>query len=166
MKLSDGVEWGIHCAMLLGALPPGGVLSGKALAEFHGVPESYLLKHLKALVAEGILVSATGPRGGYRLARGPKDISLLDIVLAIDGREPAFRCTEIRRRGPCALDDKAYPRPCGINQAMLRAEQAYRDALAGETLQALTEEFAASADKRFFALGQAWIERNVRMPAS
>ncbi len=164
MKLSEGVEWGIHCAMLLGALAQGETLSGRAMAEFHGVPESYLLKHLKALVAAGLLESVTGPKGGYRLAKPPTDISLLDVVQAIDGPGPAFRCTEIRRRGPCALEAGAYPRPCGINAAMLRAEDAYRSALAAETLAKVTGEFAAHADPRIFALGGAWLNDNKRSP--
>jgi len=166
MKLGDGVEWAIHCAMLLGGLPPGGLLSGKALAEFHGVPENYLLKHLKALTDHGILESLTGPKGGYRLARNPEDISLLDIVEAVEGGKPAFRCTEIRRRGPCALDDSAYPRPCGINRAMQRAEQSYREALAQENLKALTEEFMTTADKRFLPRAVEWFTVNTRMPKS
>ncbi|MEX3008608.1 Rrf2 family transcriptional regulator [Hoeflea sp. TYP-13] len=166
MKLSDGVEWAVHCVMLLGGLPPNATLSGKALAEFHGVPESYLLKHLKALVTEGILASVPGPRGGYRLARLPQDISLLDVVEAVDGKRPAFRCTEIRRRGPCRLDDSAYPRRCGVNRAMLRAEEAYREALSRENLKDITEDFLAGADPRLFPLGQSWIEQNMRMPKS
>ena len=81
MKMSDGVEWGIHCAAVLARLDDGATLPGKALAEFHGVSESYLLKHLKSLTAAGILESVPGPHGGYRLGREPKKISLLDIVL-------------------------------------------------------------------------------------
>ena len=164
MKLSEGVEWGIHCAMLLGALAPGETLSGRAMSEFHGVPESYLLKHLKALVAAGLLESVTGPRGGYRLAKPPDEISLLDVVQSIDGPGPAFRCTEIRRRGPCALENSAYPRPCGVNAAMLRAEQAYRAALAEETLAKVTADFAARADPRIFALAVPWLNDNKRSP--
>ena len=71
MKLSEGVEWGVHCAVVLAGLAPGATLPGKALAEYHGVSESYLLKHLKALTAAELLVSVPGPRGGYRLARTP-----------------------------------------------------------------------------------------------
>ena len=166
MKISDGVEWSIHCVMLLGALPPSATLSGKALAEFHGIPESYLLKHLKMLVSNEILESVPGPRGGYRLARPPRDITLLDIVQAVDGKRPAFRCTEIRRRGPCGLDDSAYPRSCGINRAMMRAEQAYRDALAEETMKGITDAFMAGADPRILPLGQSWLEENTRTPKS
>lgn len=166
MKLSDGVEWAIHCAMLLGSLPEHATLSGKALAEFHGVPESYLLKHLKQLVAKGVLESVSGPRGGYRLARGPDEITLLDIVQAVDGNRPAFRCTEIRRRGPCRLDDSAYPLCCGVNRAMMRAEQAWRNSLREQTLDATSKDFLATADPRLLPLGEEWLEQNTRMPKS
>lgn len=164
MKLSDGVEWSIHCAMLLSGLAENATLSGKALADFHGVPESYLLKHLKKMVGAGLLESVPGPRGGYRLARAAADISLLDIVEAVNGSQPAFRCTEIRRRGPCALSDDAYPRQCGINRAMLRAEQEYRAALGREKLQDLNDEFLAEADPRFLVIGGKWLEGNSRRP--
>ena len=72
----------------------------------------------------------SGPLGGYRLARGPERITLLDIVLAVEGPEPAYRCAEIRRGGPDPLPASAYVKPCGINVAMLKAEKAYRAALA------------------------------------
>src|ERR1700753_4198013 len=100
MKLSDGVEQAIHCVAVLAGLSADGVLSAAALAEFHGVSTSYLLKHLQALSGAGILETTPGPKGGYRLARAPEKISLLDIVLAVEGASPAFRCSEIRQRGP------------------------------------------------------------------
>lgn len=163
MKLSDGVEWAAHCVLLLAALPREARLSGRALAEFHGVPESYLLKHLKALAKSGILTSFPGPAGGYGLAKSPAEISMLDIVHAVEGSAPAFRCSEIRQRGPCALEDpKAYPKPCGINRAMLRAETAYRAALKAETISDLLTDFAASVDPRIAVLGQAWVSQNLR----
>ncbi len=166
MKLSDGVEWAAHCVLLLAALPGEARLSGRALAEFHGVPESYLLKHLKALAKSGILKSFSGPAGGYGLARAASEISMLDIVHAVEGKTPAFRCSEIRRRGPCSVKDhNAYPKPCGINRAMLRAEQAYHAALKTETVSDLLTEFAGTVDPRIAALGQAWVIKNIRNAA-
>lgn len=126
MKLSDGVEQAIHCVALLAGLSPNGVLAASALAEYHGVSTTYLLKHLQALSAAGLLQSVPGPKGGYRLARQPDKITLLDIVLAVEGPEPAFRCAEIRQRGPLPLDQRFFKGPCAINAAMLKAEQAYR----------------------------------------
>ncbi len=69
MRLSDGVEWGVHACTLLAVLPPDRALPAAKLAEYHGVPAAYLAKHLQALARAGVLETVKGPRGGYRLAR-------------------------------------------------------------------------------------------------
>lgn len=126
MKLGDGVEQAIHCVLLLSGLSENGVLSAAALAEFHGVSPSYLLKHLQAMAGAGLLESVPGPKGGYRLARPADKITLLDVVLAVEGPEPAFRCGEIRQRGPSPVAAHFFKSPCAVNAAMLKAERAYR----------------------------------------
>src|SRR4029079_15835011 len=103
MRMSDGVEWAVHCATILGALPDGVALSAARLAEYHGVSAPYLAKHLQALPRARVLVAAPGPRGRARLARPAAEVTLLEIVEAVAGSQPAFRCTEIRRRGPAAV---------------------------------------------------------------
>lgn len=162
MKLGDGVEAAIHCTALLAGLDEARTLSGAALAEFHGVSPTYLLKHLKALVHAGVLQSVPGPNGGYQLARDPAGVTLLDVVLAVEGPQPAFRCGEIRQRGPGALDATAYAKPCGIKTAMLRAERAYRAALRETKLSDLIAEYNREADPRSIARGCAFVARNQR----
>lgn len=135
MRLSEGVEWALHCCGILAVLPSDGALPAARLAEYHGVPGAYLAKHLQALSRAGIVASVRGPRGGYRLARPPAEISVLEVVEAVERGEPAFRCTEIRRRGPCAVaEPKAYAKPCGITTVMREAEHAWRASLASRTV--------------------------------
>ena len=67
MKLSEGVEAAVHSAIVLAGLPESATLPGAALAEYHGISASYLLKHLKELVAANILESVPGPAGGSLL---------------------------------------------------------------------------------------------------
>jgi Rrf2 family protein len=55
------------------------------VAQARGIPERFLLKVLKPLVSARILYSIKGPNGGYRLARTPNEISLLEVVEAVDG---------------------------------------------------------------------------------
>jgi Rrf2 family protein len=162
MKLSEGVEAAIHSATTLAGLESGTTMPGSALAEQFGLSPSYLLKHLQALAGAGILESVPGPAGGYRLARAPERISLLDIVLAVEGALPAFRCGEIRRNGPVKLPDSAYVKPCGINAAMLRAEKAWRAALAAEKLSDIVADFATGADPRSVAAACAFVARHQR----
>ncbi|MFO1105099.1 MAG: Rrf2 family transcriptional regulator [Amaricoccus sp.] len=148
-RLSDGVEAALHCALVLAGLPDGKVLPGKSLAELHEVSETYLLKHLRALAAAGVIEALPGPRGGYRLARAPDSITLLDIVEAIDGREPAFLCREIRRRGPGKTKDPcAYRADCFIKTRMLAAEAAWREALRAQTLADLVRDGETLIDER------------------
>ncbi|MGN6549458.1 MAG: RrF2 family transcriptional regulator [Pararhizobium sp.] len=162
MKLGEGVEAAIHCAALMAGLDAEATMPAAALAEFHGVSPSYLLKHLKALVADGILESVPGPAGGYRLARAPEAVTLLDIVLAVEGREFAFRCGEIRRRGPAPLPAPVYVKPCGIKVAMLKAEAAWRDVLARTRLSDIVAGFLAESDPRSIERGAAFIAKNQR----
>lgn len=161
MKLSEGVEIAIHCMAMLSGLRGDAVLPAAALAEFHGVSPSYLLKHLQALSGAGLLVAVPGPRGGYRLARPATDISFLDIIVALEGPRPAFRCAEVRQRGPFPLEARFLSAPCGINAAMLRAEKAYRAELAKVRIA----DFAVSLDAES-ELDRAIAARNCRYLAT
>lgn len=162
MKLSEGVEWAIHSVVLLAALGPGATLSGAALAEFHGVSESYLLKHLQMMARANILDSIPGPKGGFRLARPHEEITLLDIVEAVEGKDPAFRCTEIRQRGPSGLEPSAYPHLCGIHAAMLHAEAAWKKELRSRTIADLAEHVARAVDPRAVEKAAPWMREHVR----
>ncbi|MAY63607.1 MAG: transcriptional regulator [Rhizobiales bacterium] len=162
MKLSNGVETGIHCTAVLAGLKGDATLPALALAEYYGVSPTYLLKHLGRLTEAGILESVPGPSGGYRLARLVDDISLLDVVLAIEGPEPAFRCNEIRQCGADPLPADAYPAPCAIKVAMLKAEKAYRAALSETRLTDILDAHGASSDPRVLARGKRFVETRQR----
>jgi len=137
MKMNQGVEWAAHCAALLAVLPADVAVPSATLAEFHKLPAPYLAKAMQQLAAAGIVSWVPGRRGGYRLARPADQITLLDIVKAVDGDTAAFRCTEIRRRGPSAVPRRYYSPRCGIAAAMADAEDAFRDSLAGVTIAAI-----------------------------
>src|SRR5438270_13260730 len=126
MRLSEPVEWALHCTTVLALLPTDGAVPASRLAEFHGVPGAYLAKTLQALSREGIVESVPGRRGGYRLAKPPSQITLLDVVEAVEGRDSSFRCTEIRKRGPARVSARLYSPVCSIAAAMHRADEAWR----------------------------------------
>jgi Rrf2 family protein len=157
MRISEGVEWGVHCAVLLAVLPPDGALPTGRLAEYHGVPAAYLAKHLQAMSRAGLLDSVPGPRGGYGLARRASQISVLDVVEAIDGSTPAFRCSEIRRRGPAAVAAREYRVPCSIHQVMNRADAAWRAELAPTSIADLVEMVATTASPLGLRKGMKWL---------
>lgn len=159
MRLSEGVEWTIHACTVLATLPNGQALPAAKLAEFHDVAPAYLAKHLQATAAARITVSVPGPRGGYRLARPPAEISLLDIVLAVDGDDTAFRCTEIRQQGPTAGPPSSYRQVCGIARAMWRAEDAWRAALSATTVADLVMELLVTVAPEQLAASAEWVQQ-------
>ncbi|MDP3736529.1 MAG: Rrf2 family transcriptional regulator [Hyphomonadaceae bacterium] len=141
MKMSEGVEWTAHACTLLAALPPGIGLSAAALAEFHDLAPAYMAKHMQALARAGVVESVRGAGGGYRLARKPHDVTLWDIYEAIEGEEPAFRCSEIRQQGPCpGIGD--FRKPCEINAIFGRAETAWKAELKSMSLADIVADLA------------------------
>lgn len=157
MKISEGVEWGAHCLVLLAVLPPDAALPTGRLAEYHGIPSAYLAKHLQAMSRAGLLESVAGARGGYRLARPATEISMLEVVEAIDGTTPAFRCTEIRRRGPAAVPVREYRLPCSIHAVMDRADAAWRAELASVSIADLVAMVGEKASPEALRKGAAWL---------
>jgi Rrf2 family protein len=162
MRLGEGVEWAMHCCVVLAVLPDGQALPAARLAEFHGVPRAYLAKHLQALSQAGIVESVPGRRGGYRLARPAADITLLEIVDAVEGATGSFRCTEIRRQGPSAAPACEYRGPCSITVAMRRADEAWRAELARQTLGSLLGELAVSISPVAAGKAAAWMQEVAR----
>jgi Rrf2 family protein len=162
MRLGDGVEWALHCCTVLAVVPPDQALPAAKLAEFHGVPPAYLAKHLQALARAGITESVAGKKGGYRLARPAGQITLLDVVDAVEGPDPAFRCTEIRQRGPAAMPASEYRAACTITAAMRRAEAAYRAELRSQTVLDLVQELAGVIDPIALQKATTWLAESVR----
>lgn len=132
MKLSAGVEWALHCCVVLSQAEQP--VPSVRLAALHGVSASYLAKHLQALARAGIAQPSEGRDGGYVLTRKAARISVLDVVRAIDGDDPAFRCTEIRQQGELASPPEECRAPCGIARVMADADRAWRRSLASTSI--------------------------------
>ncbi|MEM9624422.1 MAG: Rrf2 family transcriptional regulator [Pseudomonadota bacterium] len=160
MKIGKGVEWAAHTCALLGLLPPGGALPGEALADFLGVPTPYLAKQLQALSRAGIVAAKRGAAGGYRLARLAETVSLWDITAAIEGTTPSFRCTEVRRSGPCGASPAECSGPCTIAAAFQQAEAGYREALAAVRLPEIIAGVARDASASRKQAISDWVRRH------
>jgi Rrf2 family protein len=136
-------------------------MTAAKLSEFHGVPGAYLAKHLQALTRAGVFEAVPGRGGGYRLARRAKDITVLDVVDAVEGRTRPFLCAEIRQRGPAAGKASDYPTPCGIAKVMYDAEAAYRESLRGVTIADLLGRFLAGASAAVATRSAAWLQEEL-----
>jgi Rrf2 family protein len=155
MKMSGGVEWAVHCCVVLSQAE--GPVPTQRLAEFHGISRTYLAKHLQQLSRAGLVSSTEGRVGGYVLTRPGDEITVLDVVQAIEGREPAFRCTEIRQNGPLPATPQVCKRPCGVNRVMQAAEQAWRESLRGVTIADLAATVQQDAGPQTFVRVREWL---------
>ena len=93
MKLfSKGSEYAIRIVMEIMENDVMDSFSPKDVCQDTGIPEPFSRKILGELVKVRILRGTRGPRGGYQLARDPGQVSLLDIVLAVDGAAVFSTC--------------------------------------------------------------------------
>lgn len=158
---SAGVEYGIHCLIFL--VGNGGdtrEASVRDLAELQGVPLDYLAKIFTKLAKARLVVATEGVRGGFRLARPSDEISVLDIVNAIDGQKLIFDCREIR--GRCALfegsaPDWALSGQCSVHAVMMTAQKRMEDALAQQTILDLARKVGRKAPAEFNGQVNDWI---------
>jgi Rrf2 family protein len=162
MRLNEGVEWAAHACAVLAALPQGRGLTAATLAAFHELPPSYMAKQLQALAKAGVVTSLRGARGGYRLARRPSDISLWEIAAAIEGEDRGFRCSEIRRKGPCAASSQSCKKPCAVAASFWAAEDAYRESLRSRTVADIVREVLRDSDAAYGRRFSAWLAAALR----
>lgn len=85
MKLTRASSYALHAVAYMAAQKNDRPVASHHIAHARGIPERFLLKVLKPLVSARVLLSVKGPNGGYRLARTPTDISMLEILEAVDG---------------------------------------------------------------------------------
>ena len=101
-----------------------------------GVPQSFASQILADLVRAGIATSRAGRSGGYRLARSPTDVSVLEVVEAAEGPLRSSRCA--LGEGPCR-----WEAVCPLHETWTEATTALRDLLARTDLAVLASRDAA-----------------------
>jgi len=133
-------DYAIRACILLTTVdaPP---VPANAIGEAMDIPTGFLQQVLRELQRAGLVTSRPGPTGGYALARPADEITLLQIVEALEGPLRPAECA--LRGGPCHWDDV-----CALHWVWSSA----RDALCEELERATLEQVAA--DDRALAEGR------------
>ncbi|MGE3108599.1 MAG: Rrf2 family transcriptional regulator [Phycisphaerales bacterium] len=121
---SQTVEYALRAMMHLTA-NPATPLTSEAIAASTSVPSGYLSKVLRDLVRADLISSARGPRGGFRLAREPSRISILDVVNAVD---------PIQRISRCPIGNPNHTRLCALHRSLDNALATVESALRASSL--------------------------------
>lgn len=154
------VEYGIHCMLWL-IEPRAKPVSSRDLAELQGVPSALMSRIMPKLEKAGLVTSTSGISGGYRLAKAPQDITVLEVVDAIDGGKGVFDCRNIRKN--CVLFRGNAPAwitsgVCGVHAVMLRAEKSMRNEMSRTSLLDLAMGFGELAPADFGPNVGQWLD--------
>jgi len=132
MLLSRSCEYGIRAALYLAGRPPGKLVPIRTVSEALGMPYPFLAKVAQALIGAGVLTSERGPSGGVGLARDGDEITLKEIVVAIDGSQVFTECV-------LGLPGCGNRTPCPLHAQWAAARGRVHDMFAGATLSDTAE---------------------------
>ena len=122
LRFSRIADYGLRAALEVARVPAGELVTRRAVAAATDAPSSVLAQALAALVRAGLLVAHAGPHGGYRLARPAADVSVYDVVVAIDVPDPEPQC--VLRASVCSWEGF-----CPFHSVLVEAQERFRDTL-------------------------------------
>jgi Rrf2 family protein len=118
MQITRQADYAVRAVAYLSQLGDEKRAATSQIAREQQIPPSFLAKIVSQLSIAGLLQTSRGARGGVSLAREPKDISLLDVVEAIDGPILLNEC--VLDPGACVFGDTCKIRPVWVEaQAQL-----------------------------------------------
>ena len=94
LRFTKRADYGLMAIHYIAAHEDGGAVSAKRIAEEFAIPPELLAKILQRLARERLIVSQNGPRGGYGLARRPIEITVGQVVRALEGPINIVECLE------------------------------------------------------------------------
>ncbi|HEX6303859.1 MAG TPA: Rrf2 family transcriptional regulator [Anaerolineales bacterium] len=109
MQITRQADYAMRAVLYLAELGPERRAATSQIAEEKRIPPSFLAKIVSQLSVAGLLQTSRGARGGVALARSPEDITLLEVVEAIDGPILLNEC--VADGGVCVFGDDCALRP-------------------------------------------------------
>ncbi len=102
MQITRQADYAVRAVLYLTRLDESERAATSTIAEEQHIPPSFLAKIISQLSIAGLLHTSRGARGGVTLARAPKEITLLEVVEAIDGPIQLNEC--VGNEGTCSFD--------------------------------------------------------------
>ncbi len=114
----------------MAGLPVGSVVSKRDICRTQQITPAFLIKIMQPLLAQGLVNSHRGVKGGFSLKKSPADISLWDIITAVEGPIYLNKC--LIRSGFCARD-----KTCPVHQVWRNIKDNLEKTLSHTTLDKL-----------------------------
>ena len=111
MKLSNRCQYGVRALFDVAFYGRGRTVRLQEIASRQGIPRPFLEQIFLALKKAGLVTSARGPKGGYRLARPPSRVRVGEIIRALEGPVQPVPCETMEEDGsPCDYMDRCVMR--------------------------------------------------------
>jgi Rrf2 family protein len=133
MRLTRAAEYAIRCILYLAKLGEGKLASRKDIAENAEIPPHFLAKIAQDLARADLIEIRQGSRGGFRLVKNPRDITLLEVVETMIGEIYLNDC--VARPSSCNILDA-----CAVHKVWLKARTQLRDTLREVTFEQLVRD--------------------------
>ena len=134
MKISSKGEYGIRAMLELSQRYSEGYVQSAKIASARKIPENYLYQLLITLRKAGLVQSRRGPQGGHMLARPPEEISLAEVVRALEGPLAPVTCIQ-----EGIVDTCPYGRRCVLKDVWREVTEATEKILTCHTLGELAQ---------------------------
>jgi Rrf2 family protein len=102
LELTKRGDYAVRAMIALARTDGGGLLSARRISDAMGIPVRFLPQVLTDLQRAGLVEALPGRSGGYRLARDPGTVTLLEVIEAVEGDSRRQSC--VLRGAPCGLD--------------------------------------------------------------
>ncbi|TDF99494.1 RrF2 family transcriptional regulator [Paenibacillus piri] len=148
MQFSKSTDYALHALIHLGHSERRNNIGIKELSTTLGVSESYLSKIMSKLRQDGIVRAVPGVNGGYELARSTDQITFLDVIQVIEGRQQLFECSNtssqqhrlLAEEGAAQRDHECSGKSeCLVEKVMNGAEQHLHQYLREHTIQSVLD---------------------------
>ena len=133
LRLSKKADYALMAMKHLAVRGDRGSSSAREIAEAYSIPIELMAKILQRLVRHGLLLSQQGTRGGYQLARTPAQMSVADVIQAIEGPVTVTACST--DGGQCEQFSK-----CNVRDPLWRVRERILTALGDCTIAELSAE--------------------------
>ena len=137
MRLTMRSDYGAHAVIELARRAGQGPVQCAEIAACQKIPETYLDQLLSSLRRAGIVRSSRGPHGGHELARDPRELTLGDVVTALEGPVVPQEFVHGLEAG-----ENDWQSACAVRDAWLAAAEASQRVLDSTTIQSLVEQQA------------------------
>ena len=127
-------KYGLKAMIALAKEHGGGPVLIGDLAEQEAIPKKFLESILLALKHRGLVQSRKGPGGGYQLGRAPDEISVGDIIRALDGPLALVSCVSQTAYAPC--EECVTEKECAVRRIFQQVRDQTAKILDGTTLKA------------------------------